>query len=387
MRVQVLLLIAVLAIACVRCAPARAQVALQPQPFSVTFVNPGKKGEVFWDLVSDSMHAASRSLGVRLEVIWAERSFRRMRELGREVVARKVKPDFLILVNEEAAAAPILEAAEEAGVKTLLLSNTLIDDDAARYGAPRQHLKYWIGSLVPDLEHAGARMATALIAAARKAGRVSEDGKIHMLALAGDERTPTSIVRNRGLQQVVAQNPDVVLDRLLFANWNEAEAQALSANYLLWAQRKNITVAAIWAANDPMAIGALTSAKRAGYALGRDLFVAGLNWSGAALESVRGGEMLLTDGGHFLGGAMSILLLRDYADGCDFAQTGTIQMYRTSAITQERAESTRAFVSGRAFERADYNRLRSYPKACGHHGISVDDVLRVLGSENGELVQ
>ncbi|MDX2202888.1 MAG: ABC transporter substrate-binding protein [Hyphomicrobiaceae bacterium] len=373
---RLLLSVALLAVSGLGCA-LRAQD--HPRPLSVTFVNPGKAGEVFWELVSDSMRAAGRSLGVEVETLWAERSFRRMQELGIEVVRRPRKPDFLIIVNEEAAGAPILEAAEAAGVKTLMLSNTLTGEDAARLGEPRQKLKTWIGSLVPDIEEAGARMARALVDAARANGLRSADGKIHLLGLAGDENTPLSLARNSGLLRVVFGEPDVVLDRLLNANWNETEGGLLADNYLQWAQRKGIVPAGIWAANDPIALGALKAARRLGHMPGRDIFIAGLNWSPPALDAVRQGDLLLTDGGHFLGGALSILLLRDYADGCDFAGPTPIRTFKTSAVTRERAEVMRAFVAGRQFERLDLARLRSRTgAACASRDLSVDALLSAL---------
>jgi ABC-type sugar transport system substrate-binding protein len=351
---------------------------------SVTFINPGKKGEVFWELINDSMQAAGNNLNVKVETLWAERSFRRMQDMSFEVVNRPSKPDFLIIVNEEAAGAPMLLAAEAAGVRTLMLANSLSGEAAERYGPPRQKLKHWIGSLVPDVEEAGARMAQALIEAARKKSLQSEDGKIHLLALGGDESTPLSLARNRGMQRVVSGNPDVVVDRLLYANWNETEAEKLSDNFLQWAQRRHIALAGIWAANDPMALGAIKSARRIGYVPGKDLMVVGLNWSPAALEKVSTGELVMSDGGHFLGGALAIMLLRDYADGCDFAQKSATQVFRTSAVTRERAAAMLAFVAGRRFEQLDYRRLRPQTKsACGHYDFTVDAILQALVGSSG----
>lgn len=232
------------------------------KPLDVVFVSPGKTGEVFWDMVAQSMQAAGRKLDMRVEVLTSERNYRTMQELGFGVVARADKPDFLILSNEESAAVPILEAAEAAGVKTLLLSNTLIGEDAKRLGPPRQKLKTWLGDITTDLQTAGARMASALITAARAEKWQSPDGKIHLLGIGGDEITPASIARNAGLKLAVDAAPDVVVDRLLFANWTQSEAEQVTANYLGWASRKQIRPAGIWAGNDPMALGALRARGR-----------------------------------------------------------------------------------------------------------------------------
>ena len=170
------------------------------------------------------------------------------------VVGRAAPPDYLIIVNEESAATPIVEAANGAGIKTLLLSNAFTGAEAQRYGAPRTVLRNWIGSLVPDTHAAGARMAKALVESATRNRWISADGKMHLLALAGDEKTPNSITRTAGFTSVTEGRPDVVVDRLLFANWNAIEAETLADRYFQWAKRAGIRPAGVWAANDPIAL-------------------------------------------------------------------------------------------------------------------------------------
>ncbi|MGY4288327.1 ABC-type sugar transport system substrate-binding protein [Bradyrhizobium sp. LM2.7] len=306
-----------------------------------------------------------------------------MRELGLGVVARSDKPDVLILSNEESAAVPILEAADAAGVKTLLLSNTLIGEDAARLGPPRQTLRTWLGDITTDLQTAGARMANALIGAARSEKWQSPDGKIHILGIGGDEITPASIARNAGLQLAVAAAPDVVVDRMLFANWTQSEAEQVTANYLSWSSRKGIRPAGIWAGNDPMALGALKAIAAAGLAPGQDIQVVGLNWSEDALREIRAGRLLLTDGGHFLLGGWSIVLLRDYADGCDFAASSSHVEVKTSAITRNNLVSVDDLIKTRAFDRIDFARFRAKAGACGRYDFSVDALVSSLSVPDG----
>ncbi|UVO34183.1 ABC transporter substrate-binding protein [Bradyrhizobium arachidis] len=359
-------------------APAGHAVAADAKPLNIVFVNPGKTGEVYWDMVAQTMQAAGRKLNAHVEVLTSERNYRTMQELGLGVVARADKPDFLILSNEESAAVPILEAAEAAGIKTLLLSNTLIGEDAVRLGPPRATLKNWLGDITTDLTTAGARMANALIGAARNEKWQSPDGKIHLLGIGGDETTPASIARNAGLQLAVAAAPDVVVDRLLFANWTQSEAEQVAANYLSWAQRKGIRPAGIWAGNDPMALGALKAVAAAGITPGEDIQVVGLNWSEDALREIKAGRMLLTDGGHFLLGGWSIVLLRDYADGCDFAATSSHIEVKTSAITRDNLGSVAGLIKTRAFDRIDFARFRAKPDHCGRYDFSVDTLISSL---------
>jgi ABC-type sugar transport system substrate-binding protein len=351
------------------------------RPLNVVFVNPGKTGEVYWDMVSSTMKAAGSQLGISLETLQAERNSHKMQELGIAVTARTRKPDFLVLVNEESAALPIMKAAEAVGIRTLLLSNTF-GPDAAGVGSPRQNFKMWIGDITADLDMAGARMANALFDAARAGGWQSADGKIHILAIGGDETTPASIERNNGLMRAAAAAADVTIDRMVFANWNADEAERVTASYLAWAARKNIRVAGIWAGNDPMALGAIKAAGAANLQPGKDLQVVGLNWSVDALEQIGAGRLLLSDGGHFLLGGWSMVLLRDFADGCDFAAATSHLKFKTSAITRANLSPVNALIRDRAFDRIDFASFRAMGN-CGVYDFSVEALVRSLSAASG----
>ena len=369
--------------ACAVLAPPGHIVAADAKSLDIVFVSPGKTGEVYWDMVAQTMQAAGRKLDAHVEVLTSERNYRIMQELGFGVVARADKPDFLILSNEESAAVPILEAAEAAGVKTLLLSNTLIGEDAVRLGPARQKLKTWLGDITTDLQTAGARMADALITTARAEKWQSPDGKIHILGIGGDEITPASIARNAGLQLAVAAAPDVVVDRMLFANWTQSEAEQVTRNYLGWAARKEIRPAGIWAGNDPMALGALRAVVAAGLTPGRNIQLVGLNWSEDALREIKAGRLLMTDGGHFLLGGWSIVLLRDYADGCDFAAASPRVEAKTSAITRDNLASVGDLIKTRAFDRIDFARFRARAGRCGQYDFSIDALISSLTLPEG----
>ena len=351
--------------------------AAADQRLRIAFLNPGKTGEVFWDLVSETMRAAAKQLNVDVEIVYSERNHRTLRGLGTAIVGRAAPPDYFIVVNEESAATPIVEAANAAGIKTLLLSNAFTGSEAQHYGAPRTVLNHWIGSLLPDTYSAGARMAKALVEASRRNRWVSADGKVHLLALAGDEKTPNSITRTSGFTSFVQAQPDVVLDRLLFANWNAAEAETLADRYFGWAQRSGIRPAGVWAANDPIALGAMKAMEKNGLAAGRDLGVVGLNWSPEALDAVKAGRMILTDGGHFFEGGWSMVLLRDHADGCDFAAHSAAQDVPLASIDKAGVQDLADLIKGQQFDRIRFaNFLASRHGRCGQYDFSLNALLR-----------
>lgn len=274
----------------------------------VTFVNPGKQGERFWDMVTETMQAAASDFDINLEVIYAERNRIRMTELGIAVTKRQNPPEYLILVNEEQAAETILLATADKNIKVLMLLNDFLPDQSKRIGLPGENPNL-IGAVVPDNFSAGQRMMNALLSCAKQKHQAPP---FHMLAIGGDQLTPASIERNQGALDVIDKNPEITLDRFLYANWNRQEAKQLSSNYLQWAKRNNISPVGIWAANDPIAMGARDALPEQGLVAGQDLCLVGLNWSAQGLQMVKNGEMLLTDGGHFLAGAWSMVLIHDY---------------------------------------------------------------------------
>ncbi len=355
--------------------------ALARERLDVVFLNPGKTGETYWDMVSEAMCAAATQLDVNLETVRSERNHQAMRRLGLEIVGRTKPPDYLILVNEEAAATPIIEAANKAGVKTFLLSSAFAGAEAQKYGEPRTKLPNWIGSLEPDMRAAGERMARGLIEAVRVSPGFSSDGKIHLLGLAGDDRTSSSIARTQAFAAYAASRSDVVVDRLLQTNWNAAEAETLTDRYLTWAEHAGIRPAGVWAATDPIAHGAIEAIKKRGLVPGADIGVVGLDWSPDGLGKVEAGEMISTDGGHFLGGAWSIVMLRDYADGCDFARQGAARTFPMASVDRSNVSDAEKLVLRRRYDRVDFSEfLASGRRACGVYDFSLDAVLRAASA-------
>ncbi|APX93065.1 hypothetical protein BWR19_09060 [Halomonas sp. 1513] len=276
---------------------------------NVTFINPGYQGERFWDMVGTTMLAAAADLDIELEILHAERDRYIMQSLAAQVLERERAPDYLVLVNEEQQAVELLKQAEMHGVDVLFLLNGPSAEQRLHTGAPGERYRHWVGVIEPDNFAAGARMAEALLEAAP-----SRSYPLPTLALLGDTLTPASIGRNGGMLDVLLEEPRIRLDRLLTAHWNQEEARTLTAGYLRWLARRNETPALIWAANDPIAIGAIEALQEAGFAPGEEVLLVGLNWSPEGIQRVARGELLLTDGGHFLAGAWAMVLLRDLAD-------------------------------------------------------------------------
>lgn len=279
----------------------------------VAFVNPNNPPE-FWQPVCTTMKAAAAELGIDVEIRDWNWSRDKAIAIARDFLAERPAPDYLIATNDKDVGGEIVKLADAAHVKTILLNNDL----DASYGEPRTKYRDWLGSIVPDHDGAGYGIATAILTQAERL----TNRPLKILALTGDATTQASIERVRGLKRGVSvmsgllgPNSVQLLD-VRYLDWTAKTAEASMREFL----RSGPHIDALWAANDPMALGAIAALKEAGYRPGADVMVGGLNWSQAAVDRVLNHEMVVTYGGHFLLGAWAMVVLRDYKDGRDFAE-------------------------------------------------------------------
>lgn len=315
----------------------------------VLFINPGFVERGFWKSVSDTMLAAADALDFNLTVVSADRKWPLMVSRGLEAI-RETSPDYVIIVNENQQAPRLMEAAETRGIPTLLLLNSLTELQEKTFGTPRTVFKNWIGSITPDNAIAGYEMAKSLEAAAQKSGK--KTAPITLLTLAGDFKTPASIDRLAGLDRALKESKRLKEIRRLTVNWSEQEVYQRSA-----IMSRQTAVDTIWAANDPIAFGAIRALREQNLKPGSDFFVAGLNWSTEAVDMVRRGEMTMTHGGHFLAGAYAMIMLYDYDRGRDFADINTHIQFPMSAIDRENADLYTRYFGDEDWSKVDFREL------------------------------
>jgi ABC-type sugar transport system substrate-binding protein len=279
----------------------------------VAFINPNGPPE-FWQLVCTTMKAAAAELGIDIQIRDSDHSHDKAIAIVQDFLAERPPPDYLIASNDVEAGGEVVKLADAAHVKTILLNNDLDET----HGEPRTKYRAWLGSIVPDHEGAGYGIATEILTEAERL----TNRPLKILALTGDATTPASIERVRGLKRGIGVmsgllGPNSVqLVGVRYLDWSAKTAEASMREFI----RSGPHVDAVWAANDPMALGALAALKEAGYRPGVDVMVGGLNWSQEAVDRVLNREMVVTYGGHFLLGAWAMVVLRDYQDGRDFAE-------------------------------------------------------------------
>lgn len=339
----------------------------------VLFVNPGFADKGFWKAVSDTMSAAANALGFKLEIVSGDRKWPLMVSRGLAAIEGS-NPDYVILVNEHQQAPQLLEAAEARGIKTILLLNGLTAEQENSLGGPREKLTNWLGSITPDNEIAGYEMARSLLWKGEALGL--DRGGLSVLTLAGDFKTPASINRLQGLDRALIEFKPLSEARRITVNWSGEEAYERTSFFL-----KSASVNAIWAANDPIAIGAIRALREAGRVPGRDVVVAGLNWSREAVDLVRTGEMTLTHGGHFLAGAWVMIMLYDFDHGRDFAEISPHLSFPMSAIVPDNADDYVAAFGDSDWSRIDFKHFSRAENAGRDHYPF--DLTTLLASRRG----
>lgn len=290
--------------------------------FKVTFINPGPEdvnapSGPFWNSVAQFMKAAAEDLNIDLEVIYSARNHILMQNQAYEVCKRKNPPDYLVVVNEKKAADKIVQAADKAGIKVFVMMNVFTGKQKAEMKSPREKYKNWIGTLIPDNQFAGYQIAKLTIIRALEAN-VAHDGKLHLVGIAGDASTQASVERIVGLKQAVNEYPNIILKQIFYGEWKKDVAEYKTAIALKRYPQTSI----IWAANDPMALGAMKAVKALGRQPGKDIFLGGLNWDSSGLEKVEDGSLVTSVGGHFMCGGWVAVLLHDHYHEIDFITEG-----------------------------------------------------------------
>lgn len=201
--------------------------------------------------------------GVRLIINDAQRDASRQIQQVENFVAQGV--DAIVLNPcEVEASSPAVERAQAAGVP-------IVNVNSETTAAP--------DAFVGSLDEESGRLAMAYIA--EKLG-----GEGGILMMHGYMGQAAQIKRDAGAREVLAQHPKLKLLAAQTAEWDRAKAVTLMEN---WLQSHGDEVAAVFAQNDEMAMGALLAIERAGKK--DQIMVVGVDAIGDALEAVKAGRL------------------------------------------------------------------------------------------------
>jgi ABC-type sugar transport system substrate-binding protein len=312
----------------------------------VVFINPGKSDEAYWVGASETMALAAKSLKINLEIRYAEREHLRSFDIARELIARPPasRPEYVIFSNDHAVSPELLRLFEPSGIKSFLAYSKPTQHEREQTGVPRQKFKNWIGSLEPKAQDAGYLTARALINKGRAMKAHAPDGRLHLLAIAGDRSTNSSVLRNAGMRQAVKEAGDVVLDQEVYGDWTRDKA----AEQAQWLFQRYPHARLLWAGNDLMAFGAMQTLEQRGGVVGKSVLFSGVNTSDEALDALRKGRLSALAGGHFVTGAWALVMIYDHHHGQDFVDQGLeLEMPMFALFTPQLADQFQAVFNGK----------------------------------------
>jgi ABC-type sugar transport system substrate-binding protein len=278
---------------------------------SVLFLNPGATDEAFWVSYSQFMQAAARDLGVDLRILYSQRQPEMTLAQARVALQGPDRPDYLMFANEQYIAPQILRMANQSGVKLFIVNAALTPNQQALVGDRADR----IGSLVPNDEEGGYLLMKELI---RLHPPVAPGASIELLAFSGLKITPSSQLREQGMQRALAEHPEVRLRQLVYGGWTQQRAYEQARQLLV----RYPKVSLVWAANDEMAFGAMRAVSEIGKMPGKDVLFSAVNTSPAALQAMIDGRLSALLGGHFTLGGWALVEVHDHAQGVDLNRYG-----------------------------------------------------------------
>lgn len=334
---------------------------LTAQPIKVTFVNPGSIDDPFFGRLCSVMESASKDLNITLEILYSGRDYINGIEIGEKILHRDVRPEFLLLINEDGMAERLLIEANKLGIKCILFNEGLSDQFLKNNGNPEETFENLIAQILPNDSLAGYLLAKNLcrdFQAPRKA---------NLLALGGSPRTSSAILRKKGLDQFIKEHPHIKLLQSIPAHWKQDKATYVTKQ----AYKRYRKIDVIWSASDLMALGALD-------AIGENTSVltGGIDWATFAFDEVYNKRFSTTVGGHFFDGAWALILIHDFVKLGKLTQKNYLSN-SFHAITSENIDFALSILSKNEW---DYINFKDYSKVYNskltHYDFSLEKILQ-----------
>ncbi len=312
-------------------------------------------------------NAAAKDLAIDLEILFSGTGRKELRDSVQHRIETGDKPDFALIINYRGSAEDILQYLDDQRVNTFLFNAGLTADAYERVGQPREKIKHWLGELIPDDERAGYDLAKFLI---REARRRNGKKTIRIIGITGSYANPVAQARVEGLKSAIAEEEDVELLQIVSARWSSAVAKEKYEH--LHNRYGDINV--VWSANDEMAMGVI----HAGGNGNAGLIVGGMDWTAAARDAIKNGELAASMGGHFIDVAYILAFAKLYAEGVDFARaTGNVSPRSVlSILTRVGIDERSALFNAAAINKFDFTTILNDPSdAAGHGEISINRFL------------
>lgn len=276
----------------------------------ITFISPDPidTKNVFWSDFISIMRKSASDLELELEVLYGDKNRFSTKRMVTEVLNRETPPHFLVTIANLRLANYILEMAEKKQVYTLIVNTNLDRQDKRNVGEPRERFAYWLGSVYPNDQQAGYLLGEELLKIAQSKSKIST---FPLLSFAGTRDTSVSTNRIKGLKKFVDDYSDkVILQQTMYGGWDKSIVKKMMPKLLRRYPSTNI----YWSAGGGMSLGILDSLESS-----KTISVVGeIEWSNSILEKILQDKIDVAVGGHFMDGAWTMVLIKDFSKGIDF---------------------------------------------------------------------
>lgn len=297
----------------------------------VAFINPDKKGNTYWDMVTEVMKQAAQDLGIQLDVIYENQN----RFSGPRIISNLVnspeKPDYLVHIFQHNQTQHVLEIAEKAGIKSFIFNTGITEDNRKKIGSPRGKYKQWIGHVTPNILENSKQLADYLIQQAKAKKTQGADGNIHVVGLSVPPDSSVATLWEKGLIEAVSAYDDVKLRQVLISNWNGTNARAQTKGLLV----RYPEVSIVSVLGEPSLMRSVEGAEDAGRVLGRDIFMGASGLGFASFNSIEQGALVGEISSGIWSGSRVMVYLYDYHNGIDFSLTGEQIRYSSEVVDQD----------------------------------------------------
>lgn len=280
----------------------------------IGFPTPGLTS-IWWVNAAKYAEKAGQELGITVLVTDAQDNDAKQIADIENLIARGV--DGLVISPRVGALAPrMLQIAKSAGVPIIFVDRA---PEANREDWPDTYISF----IEPDSVDAGYRVAKYLIQAGAK----------NLVAIEGLPGSQSNTDRVKGLKMALAEHPDVTLLGSQPGDWVQEKGQQVMEDFL--AAHPNVD--GVWAANDPMAMGALRAIQNAG--LQGQIKIGGIDMNEDAVEAIatEGTGFEVSVGGHWIIGAFGVAMMYDYLHGIEPADNERHIQFRMNMVHADNA--------------------------------------------------
>lgn len=332
-------------------------------PIKVTFVNPGSIDDPFFSRLCDVMEAAANDLNISLEILYSGRDYINGVEIGKEILDRKNRPDFLLLINEDGMAEQLIIEAKDRNVPCVLFNEGFSDQFKKSYTDIHRAFPNLVTQVLPNDSLAGYILAQELIKTV-----LPQKPNPNLLALTGSPRTSSSLLRQRGLMQALKEYPQVTLLQVIPAHWKKDKATYVTQQ----AFKRYATIDIIWSASDLMALGALSVDK----VHDQEIKIGGVDWATFAFKEVKRKRFTTTVGGHFFDGAWALVLIHDYVKSGKLSQKKYLSN-SFHAVTSTNIKSYISLLMNNNWDYIDFKKYSMfYNKAIKTYDFSLKEIFK-----------